>query len=185
MTQREFDIVIYGATGFVGKLTAEYLARAGGTARIALAGRSPDKLAAVRASLGEAARDWQILAADASSPSSLEEMAARTRVVLTTVGPYSKYGLPLVGACAKTGTDYADLTGEAMFVRQSIDDYHKQAVDTGVTQDGFVEIRGGLKAGDRVVADGLNRIQDGQPLRIGGGRPGGAAPPPGAQRAPR
>lgn len=61
----------------------------------------------------------------------------------------------------------------------------KQAIDTGVTQDGFVEIRGGLKAGDRVVADGLNRIQDGQPLRIGGGRPGGAAPPPGAQRAPR
>jgi short subunit dehydrogenase-like uncharacterized protein len=58
-------------------------------------------------------------------------MAARTQVVVTTVGPYSKYGLPLVAACAKAGTDYADLTGEAMFVRQSIDDYHKQAVDTG------------------------------------------------------
>ena len=131
MTQREFDIVVYGATGFVGKLTAEYLAKAGGNARIALAGRSPDKLAAVRASLGEAARDWPIVTADASSPASLEAMAARTRVVLTTVGPYSRYGLPLVAACAKTGTDYADLTGEAMFVRQSIDDYHKQAVDTG------------------------------------------------------
>jgi membrane fusion protein (multidrug efflux system) len=61
----------------------------------------------------------------------------------------------------------------------------KQAIDTGVTQDGFVEVRGGLKAGDRVVADGLNRIQDGQPLRVGGGRPGGAAPAAGAQRAPR
>ena len=131
MTQREFDIVVYGATGFVGKLTAEYLAKAGGSARIALAGRSPDKLAAVRATLGEAARDWPIVTADASSPASLEAMAARTRVVLTTVGPYSRYGLPLVAACAKTGTDYADLTGEAMFVRQSIDDYHKQAVDTG------------------------------------------------------
>ena len=129
--QREFDIVVYGATGFVGKLTAEYLAKAGGRARIALAGRSPEKLAAVRATLGEAARDWPIVAADASSPSSLEAMAARTRVVLTTVGPYSRYGLPLVAACAKTGTDYADLTGEAMFVRQSIDDYHKQAIDTG------------------------------------------------------
>ena len=58
-------------------------------------------------------------------------MAARTRVVVTTVGPYSRYGLPLVAACAAAGTDYADLTGEAMFVRQSIDDYHKQAVDTG------------------------------------------------------
>jgi short subunit dehydrogenase-like uncharacterized protein len=88
-------------------------------------------LAAVRATLGEAARDWPIVTADASSPASLEAMAARTRVVLTTVGPYSRYGLPLVAACAKTGTDYADLTGEAMFVRQSIDDYHKQAVDTG------------------------------------------------------
>jgi short subunit dehydrogenase-like uncharacterized protein len=131
MTQREFDIVVYGATGFVGKLTAEYLAKAGGSARIALAGRSPDKLAAVRASLREAARDWPIVTADASSPASLEAMAARTRVVLTTVGPYSRYGLPLVAACAKTGTDYADLTGEAMFVRQSIDDYHKQALDTG------------------------------------------------------
>ncbi len=131
MTQREFDIVVYGATGFVGKLTAEYLAEAGGNARIALAGRSPDKLAAVRATLGEAARDWPLVTADASSPATLEAMAERTRVVLTTVGPYSRYGLPLVAACAKAGTDYADLTGEAMFVRQSIDDYHKQAVDTG------------------------------------------------------
>jgi short subunit dehydrogenase-like uncharacterized protein len=131
MTEREFDIVVYGATGFVGKLTAEYLAAAGGQARIALAGRSPEKLAAVRATLGAAARDWPIVAADASSPSSLEALAARTRVVLTTVGPYSRYGLPLVAACAKAGTDYADLTGEAMFVRQSIDDYHKQAIDTG------------------------------------------------------
>jgi short subunit dehydrogenase-like uncharacterized protein len=131
MTQREFDIVVYGATGFVGKLTAEYLAKAGGSARIALAGRSEAKLAAVRATLGAAAQDWPIVAADASSPASLEAMAARTRVVLTTVGPYSRYGLPLVAACATTGTDYADLTGEAMFVRQSIDDYHKQAIDTG------------------------------------------------------
>lgn len=130
-TQREFDIIVYGATGFVGKLTAEYLAKAGGDARIALAGRSTQKLEAVRATLGEGARDWALVTADASSPSSLEAMAARTRVVVTTVGPYSRYGLPLVAACAKTGTDYADLTGEAMFVRQSIDDYHKQAIDTG------------------------------------------------------
>ena len=129
--QREFDIVLYGATGFVGKLTAEYLARTGGDARIALAGRSPDKLLAVRESLGESAQSWPILTADASSPSSLNDMAARTRVVVTTVGPYSRYGLPLVAACAAAGTDYADLTGEATFVRQSIDDYHKEAVDTG------------------------------------------------------
>ena len=131
MTAREFDIVVYGATGFVGKLTAEYLARAGGQARIALAGRSEQKLQAVRAGLPEAARDWPILTVDANRQSTLDDMAARTRVVVTTVGPYSKYGLPLVAACAKAGTDYADLTGEAMFVRQSIDDFHKQAIDTG------------------------------------------------------
>jgi short subunit dehydrogenase-like uncharacterized protein len=89
------------------------------------------KLEAVRARLAESARDWPILTVDADRPSTLDEMAARTQVVITTVGPYSRYGLPLVAACAKAGTDYADLTGEAMFVRQSIDDYHKQAVDTG------------------------------------------------------
>ncbi|MGI9124573.1 MAG: saccharopine dehydrogenase family protein [Mycobacterium sp.] len=131
MHGREFDIVVYGATGFVGKLTAEYLAKAAPTARIALAGRSADKLAAVRSTLGEAAQAWPILTVDATKPSTLAEMAARTRVVVTTVGPYSRYGLPLVAACAANGTDYADLTGEAMFVRQSIDDFHKQAIDTG------------------------------------------------------
>jgi short subunit dehydrogenase-like uncharacterized protein len=128
---REFDIVLYGASGFVGKLTAEYLARAGGDARIALAGRSTERLLAVRKTLGDSAQSWPILAADAASPSSLNEMAARTQVVVTTVGPYSRYGMPLVAACAAAGTDYADLTGEAMFIRESIDLYHKQAADTG------------------------------------------------------
>ncbi|WP_176704302.1 saccharopine dehydrogenase family protein, partial [Mycobacterium malmoense] len=127
----EFDIVLYGATGFVGKLTAEYLARSGPDIRVALAGRSTDRLRAVRDTLGESARSWPLVAADASSPSTLNEMAARTRVVITTVGPYTRYGLPLVAACAAAGTDYADLTGEAMFVRESIDSYHKQAADTG------------------------------------------------------
>jgi trans enoyl reductase len=130
-TPREFDIVLYGATGFVGKLTAEYLARSGPDARVALAGRSTDRLRAVRETLGEAAQSWPLLAADAESPSTLNEMAARTQVVVTTVGPYTRYGLPLVAACAAAGTDYADLTGEAMFVRDSIDLYHKQAADTG------------------------------------------------------
>ena len=129
--QREFDIVVYGATGFVGKLTADYLARHGGEARIALAGRSPDKLLKVRESLGDKAAGWELITADASQPSTLNALAARTRVVLTTVGPYTKYGLPLVAACAAAGTDYADLTGETMFIRDSIDHYHKQAVDTG------------------------------------------------------
>ncbi len=130
-TGREFDIVLYGATGFVGKLTAEYLARAGAGARIALAGRSTERLRAVRDTLGEAAQSWPVLTADAASPSTLNEMAARTQVVVTTVGPYARYGMPLVAACAAAGTDYADLTGEAMFIREAIDLHHKQANDTG------------------------------------------------------
>jgi len=130
-TPREFDIVLYGATGFVGKLTAEYLARSGADARIGLAGRSTERLRAIRDTLGESAQSWPVLAADAASTSTLNEMAARTQVVVTTVGPYTRYGLPLVAACAAAGTDYADLTGEAMFVRASIDLYHKQAADTG------------------------------------------------------
>lgn len=131
---REFDLVLYGATGFVGKLTADYLAGAGsnaGNVRIALAGRSGERLRAVRDSLGERARSWTILTADASSPSTLDEMAARAQVVVSTVGPYARYGLPLVAACAAAGTDYADLTGEAMFIRETIDLYHKQAADSG------------------------------------------------------
>jgi short subunit dehydrogenase-like uncharacterized protein len=129
--QRELDIVLYGATGFAGKLTAEYLAKAAGDARVALAGRSHDKLLAVRDSLGEAAQSWELIAADTSQPSTLNAMAARTQVVVTTVGPYTRYGLPLVAACAAAGTDYADLTGESMFIRESIDLYHKQAMGTG------------------------------------------------------
>lgn len=130
-SDREFDIVLYGATGFVGKLTAEYLARTASGARVALAGRSHDKLIAVRDSLGDAARSWPLITADASQPSTLNAMAAQARVVVTTVGPYAKYGLPLVAACAAAGTDYADLTGESLFIRESIDQYHKQAADTG------------------------------------------------------
>lgn len=130
-SDREHDIVLYGATGFVGKLTAQYLASAGSSARIALAGRSRERLLAVRDSLGEAAQDWPLIIADASAPSTINAMAATTRVVVSTVGPYLRYGLPLVAACAAAGTDYADLTGETLFVRKAIDLYHKQAADTG------------------------------------------------------
>jgi short subunit dehydrogenase-like uncharacterized protein len=128
---REHDIVLYGASGFVGKLTAQYLAAAGSGARIALAGRSADRLLAVRDTLPEAAQDWPLIVADASAPSTLNALAASTRVVITTVGPYLRYGMPLVAACAAAGTDYADLTGETLFVREAIELHHKQAVDTG------------------------------------------------------
>lgn len=166
MSQREFDVVLYGATGFVGKLTAQYLAQAGGPARIALAGRSTDRLLAVRETLGESAQSWPLIAADASSPSTLNDMAARTQVVVTTVGPYTRYGLPLVAACAAAGTDYADLTGEAMFVRESIDLYHKQAVDTGariVHACGFDSIPSDLSVFAlyrQAAADGAGELGD-------------------------
>ncbi|WP_458316654.1 saccharopine dehydrogenase family protein [Mycolicibacterium brisbanense] len=166
MTQREFDLVLYGATGFAGKLTAEYLARSGAAARIALAGRSEDRLRAVRDSLGAAAQDWPLLTADASAPSTLQAMAVRTQVVVTTVGPYTKYGLPLVAACAAAGTDYADLTGETMFIRESIDQFHKQAIDTGariVHSCGFDSVPSDLTTYAlyrRAAADGAGQLGD-------------------------
>ena len=132
MTAREFDLVLYGATGYVGKLTAAYIASAApkGT-RIAIAGRSEQRQREVLDGIGAAAAEWQVILADASNQASLDSMAARAQVVVTTVGPYAEYGLPLVEACAKAGTDYADLTGESLFVRDSIDGFHKQAADTG------------------------------------------------------
>ena len=164
--QREFDIVLYGATGFVGKLTARYLADAGGAARIALAGRSLDRLRAVRDTLPEAARAWPLIVADAASPATLNELAKRTRVVVTTVGPYSKYGLSMVAACAEAGTDYADLTGETMFIRESIDLYHERAADTGariVHSCGFDSIPSDLTVYalyKRALQDGAGQLGD-------------------------
>lgn len=166
--QRELDIVIYGATGFVGKLTAEYLAEAaaGGPARIALAGRSIDKLRAVRDALPATASEWPLIEADASSTVAIDAMARRTRVVVTTVGPYAKYGLPLVAACAEAGTDYADLTGETLFIRDSIDHYHKQAADNGariVHSCGFDSIPSDLTVYAlyrRATDDGTGQLAD-------------------------
>jgi len=129
---REFDIVVYGATGFVGVLLAEYLAEhAPESARIALAGRNEQKLQQVRATLPGAAAHWPLIVADANSPSELTAMVQRTTAVATTVGPYAKYGLPLVQACAETGTHYADLTGEVLFARECIDRYDDTARSTG------------------------------------------------------
>lgn len=130
--EREFDVILYGASGFVGKLTAQHLAQhAPDFARIAVAGRSPEKLQAVIDEIGGAAHTWPIIEADANNPESLRSMAERTRVVVTTVGPYAKYGLPLVEACVEAGTDYADLTGEQLFVRDTIERFHSRAQETG------------------------------------------------------
>src|SRR5690606_17252009 len=127
---REFDLIVFGATGFVGKLTAQYLLGAApATARIALAGRSEHKLAAVRDEIG--AHDWCLVVADSTDQDSLDALAARTTAVITTVGPYLRYGMPMVAACAKAGTHYADLTGEPLFIREAIDSYHDEAARTG------------------------------------------------------
>jgi short subunit dehydrogenase-like uncharacterized protein len=129
---REFDLILFGASSFVGKLTAAYLAAAApADLKVALAGRSAGKLEKVRQSLDGPARDWPTMLADASDPESLAAMAKATRVVLTTVGPYAKYGMPLVLACAEAGTDYADLTGEPLFMRQSIDEADGTAKASG------------------------------------------------------
>lgn len=125
---REFDLVLFGASSFVGELTAKYLAGSVPEGfRIALAGRSAEKLEKVRAGLPGAARQWPIRLADSSDAESLKAMAQSARVVATTVGPYAQYGLPLVAACAEAGTDYADLTGETLFMRKSIDTNHELA----------------------------------------------------------
>ena len=132
MTHRTFDIVLFGATGFTGRLVAEYLAHhAPSDVKIALAGRNTQKLEGVRAGLPERAKRWPLVVADAADPASLAKLAEQTQVVCTTVGPYAKYGLPLVEACAKAGTNYCDLTGETQFMRDSIDRHHEAAKASG------------------------------------------------------
>lgn len=127
---REFDLVVYGATGFTGRLVAEYLASSGTTARWAMAGRSGDKLAKVRDEIGAVA-DTPLVVADAADPASLAALVARTRAVLTTVGPYQLYGSDLVDACARGGTDYVDLCGEPAWMRAMIDAHAAAAQSSG------------------------------------------------------
>jgi short subunit dehydrogenase-like uncharacterized protein len=129
----KFDIVVYGATGFTGQLVAEYLAAhyAGKAApKWAMAGRSLDKLASIRDAIGAPA-DAPLIKADASDPDSLKAMVAQTRSVLSTVGPYQLYGSELVAACAATGTDYLDLCGEPVWMRQMIEAHEATAKATG------------------------------------------------------
>lgn len=129
---RTFDIVLFGATGFTGRLVAEYLAtHAPADVKIALAGRNLQKLEGIRAGLPERARSWPLLVADSADAAALTRLAEQTTVVCTTVGPYAKYGMPLVEACAKAGTHYCDLTGEPQFMREAIDKHHETAKATG------------------------------------------------------
>ncbi len=134
MAEREYDVVLFGATGFTGALTAEYLAEhAPAGTRWAVAGRSPDKLAALTARLpsGGGSAGPGVIVADIVDPASVRAMAAATKVLITTVGPYSHYGQPVVAACAEAGTDYVDLTGEPGFVDKMWLVYNDQARETG------------------------------------------------------
>jgi short subunit dehydrogenase-like uncharacterized protein len=128
---RDLDLVLYGATGFTGRLVARHLlARTAGTdLRWAIAGRSRDRLQAVADGLG--APDLPIVVADSDDPDSLAAMAASTAVVCTTVGPYATYGSPVVAACVEAGTDYCDLTGEVQWIRRMIDAHQEHAEQTG------------------------------------------------------
>lgn len=160
-TRRMHDLVLVGATGFVGRLTAQHLARyAPPDTRIALAGRSRERLEAVRAELGGTAASWPLIVVDVTDDAAVADLAIATRVVVSTVGPYLRHGLPLVRACAEAGTDYADLTGETLFVRRSIDAAHEQAVATGariVHSCGFDSVPSDLAVGlcaRQAAADG-------------------------------
>jgi short subunit dehydrogenase-like uncharacterized protein len=129
--QKEFDIVVHGATGFTGRLVIEYLLARGDTGlRWAMGGRSLDKLAAVRDEVGAPA-STPLVVTDSADPASLAALMARTRLVLTTVGPYQLYGSALVQACAEHGVDYVDLCGEPAWMRQMIDAHHAAAQASG------------------------------------------------------
>jgi short subunit dehydrogenase-like uncharacterized protein len=160
------DITVFGATGFVGRLVAAYLAaHAPEGVRVGLAGRRQEKLAGVRAGLPARAREWPLVAADAGDAESLAAMARGTRVVATTVGPYRRAGLTLVEACADAGSDYVDLTGEVLFVRESIE-RDARAAATGariVHSCGFDSIPSDLGVHllhERARGDGAGDLED-------------------------
>lgn len=132
--QREFDVVVFGATGFTGRLVAEYLFGRYGiddSLRWAIAGRNRERLEAVRTGLGADAAKLPIAIGESGDAASMLALAERTRVVCSTVGPYAKYGSPLVAACVQTGTDYCDLTGEIHWMQRMIDTHVDAAQASG------------------------------------------------------
>jgi short subunit dehydrogenase-like uncharacterized protein len=131
--KKEFDIVVHGASGFTGRLIVEYLLARypnGGSLRWAMGGRNAEKLAAVRDEIG-APQDTPLVVTEGSDAASLKALTDRTRLVLTTVGPYQLYGNELVAACAASGTDYVDLCGEPVWMRRMIDAHEAQAKASG------------------------------------------------------
>lgn len=134
MTKPSFDLIVYGATSFVGQILTRYLVEHVGvnkTVNWAIAGRSASKLEALKASLGTAGDDLTVIIADADNADALAHMAKSTRVIATTVGPYALYGEALVKACAENGTDYCDLCGEAYWIKRMIVKYANAAKQSG------------------------------------------------------
>ncbi len=131
MAEREFDVIIYGATGFTGRLVAEYMNNEyGSSVKWAMAGRSMDKLTSVRDEMG-VSKHTALIVADSSNVSTLKDMAGRTKVVLTTVGPYQLYGTDLLSACVDAGTDYVDLSGEPAWMYDTVREFDAKAKASG------------------------------------------------------
>ena len=135
-SDRPYDLVVWGATGVAGRLTAAYLTDqyTPATLSLALGGRNRDRLDSVAADLADRNDAWEDLptvVGDATDPESLRAIAERTSVVCTTVGPYTRYGTPMVEACVEEDTDYCDLTGEVNWIRESVDRFHDAAADAG------------------------------------------------------
>jgi short subunit dehydrogenase-like uncharacterized protein len=134
MREAQFDLIVFGATSFVGKLLCRYLAElpgAGQPLKWAAAGRSLAKLQELRTSLGEGQTALPLIVADAADETALAAMCAQARLVISTVGPYALYGEPLVKVCAETGTDYCDLTGEVHWIKRMLDRYESAAKASG------------------------------------------------------
>jgi short subunit dehydrogenase-like uncharacterized protein len=160
-----FDLVLFGATGFTGRLVAEYLHAHGGGARWAIAGRDRGKLEKLRGELG--APELPVLIADSADPAALKAIAGQTKAICSTVGPYAKYGTPLVEQCVEAGIGYCDLTGEPHWIREMIDRFHSRAGETGariVHCCGFDSIPSDL--GALMVADHLEKKHGQKAARI-------------------
>jgi len=134
MGNSQFDLIVFGATSFVGEILTNYLCQeygVDGEIKWAVAGRSETKLVALKEVLGEQALNLPVIIADAGSAPDMLVLCQQTRVVISTVGPYALYGEPLIKACVESGTDYIDLTGEALWVKRMIDLYESKAQETG------------------------------------------------------
>jgi len=132
---RKYDLIVYGATGFTGAYTAEYIAQHDKNLKWAIAGRSIPKLEKVRerlVAIDPELKNIELIVADSSNPNSLDEAFKQATVIISTVGPYVKYGTPVVEACLRQGTHYVDITGEHCWVKEIIDKYHEEAVSKGV-----------------------------------------------------